>query len=180
MYSHRPLNIHVHRHLLKHRNCHDSVSCSSCVFCFVLQLRPHVSRDAFQILPYVFPSQCFSIPSLLTSPVPDPLVSASVYCLCSPSCLPLRLSVFTCVANLCCNPVFPAVSFSSVCLFLPLPCFLFLVFFFKFVLCFCLHFVEAFLLLLCLFVSVLVCGENWRSISASKWQCGWGYRWKMY
>ena len=56
------------------------------ISCFILKPCPCVSLLAFQGLLCVFPSQCFSVhyltcpfPTSLTSPVPDPLDSVSVY-----------------------------------------------------------------------------------------------------
>ena len=64
---------------------HDSVSCCSCAFWFILLLCPHVSLLALQFLLCVFPSQWFfrSFPhpsfSFLTPPVLHPIVSVSAY-----------------------------------------------------------------------------------------------------
>ena len=66
-------------------NCHDPrIYCL--IFCFILKPCPFVPLIAFQFLHCVFSSQCFSVhyltfpsPSLLTSPVPVPFVSVSVY-----------------------------------------------------------------------------------------------------
>ena len=73
--------------------CRDSVSRRSCVSCVILVLCPRVSRLALHFLLCVFPSRCFSVPSL-TCPLPSSLhlfllpslVSLSM---CLPPCSPV-------------------------------------------------------------------------------------------
>lgn len=70
--------------------CRDSVSRRSCVSCVILVLCPRVSRLALHFLLCVFPSRCFSVPSL-TCPLPSSLHLFLLPSLVSLSmCLPPR------------------------------------------------------------------------------------------
>ena len=94
-----------------HSQCHDSVSSYCCVLIY-FDIMPSCVTSCFPVSSVCFFPQCFSIhfltcpfPSLVTSPVLDPLFSMSVYLF---FVLPeVLVSLFIPSASVCLSVMFP-------------------------------------------------------------------------